>query len=82
MGITLTELAELLTPQIPITVDLWGPKEAAAYFKVSARQFKERIAARANFPKPIRLPTDKGPGRGHPRWKAIEVIRWAESQGD
>lgn len=82
MSTTIEQLAELLTPQIPITIDLWGPKEAAAYFKVSTRQFKERISCRPQFPRPIRLPTDKGAGRGHPRWKAIEVIKWAESQSE
>lgn len=76
----ITALSKLIQPQIPIAVDRWGPKECAAYLKVAPRYFSERIACKKGFPKSIRIPTEKG--RGHPRWKAIDVIKWTEAQDD
>lgn len=63
---------------IPLEIDLWDAKAIGAYLKVSPRQVLERYSCRPEFPHPIRLPSsDKG--HGHPRWKAAEVIKWAES---
>jgi len=42
----------------------------AALLSVSTRTVLERLAHRADFPAPIRF--------GHPRWKASEVLEWAE----
>jgi predicted DNA-binding transcriptional regulator AlpA len=64
-------------PRIPIEVDLWGTKEIAAYLKMIASQVGQRYAPRPDFPKAIRLPTHDG-HRSHPRWKAVDVIAWAE----
>jgi len=77
---TILEVIERLTerPMIPISVDLWGPDEIAAYLKMSRRTASEKITKIPGFPQSIYLPT-KGPGRGHPRWKAIEVIEWVQS---
>jgi len=61
--------------QVPVAVDLWGVAEVARYLKVSERQVRERYAIRPDFPPAIRLG-----GRGPLRWRAIEVIRWAERQ--
>jgi len=44
----------------------------AALLSVSPRTVLERLARRADFPAPIRF--------GHPRWKASEVLEWAEQQ--
>lgn len=41
----------------------------------SGRQVMERIACRPDFPKALRLN-----GHGHPRWKASEVLRWADAE--
>lgn len=39
-----------------------------------ARYVLERLAPRPDFPKPLR--------EGHPRWKAAEVLEWAERTRD
>lgn len=70
-------IAGHLTPAIPLEIDLWSGTEIAAYLKVGARQVLERYAPLPDFPKAIRLPTSEG-GKGQPRWKASEVIAWAE----
>ena len=70
------QLIKLIQPQIPITVDLWDAKMVGAYLKVSPRQVTERYALLNGFPPAIRLPSQNG--RGHPRWKALEIIAWAE----
>lgn len=63
--------------KVPLGVQLWCSEEIAAYLSVSKRQAAEKIVMLPGFPQPIRLPVLKG-GRGHPRWKAAEVIEWAE----
>jgi hypothetical protein len=70
------KLINLIQPQIPITVDLWDARTVGAYLKVSPRQVTERYALLDGFPPAIRLPSPNG--RGHPRWKAMEIIKWAE----
>lgn len=69
-------LLRLRTP-IPVDVDLWSSDEIAAYLKVSAFQVMNRYAPLPDFPKAIRLPTGTG-SKGFPRWKAKDVIAWAE----
>ena len=49
--------------RIPLAVDLWSTAEIADY---------------PDFPPAVRLP-GKGARRGHPRYKAADVIKWAES---
>lgn len=39
-----------------------------------ARYVLERLAPRPDFPRPLR--------EGHPRWKASEVLEWAERARD
>ncbi len=73
------KLAELATPAIPLRVDLWGAKQIGAYLKVTPRQVLERYALLPGFPLSIRLPSATGKRGSPPRWKAWEVIRWAES---
>ena len=63
-------------PLIPVDVDLWDSETIAAYLKCSASHVMQRYAPLPNFPQTIRLPT--GGSRGTPRWKASEVIEWAE----
>lgn len=63
---------------IPPERDLWDAETIAAYLKVSARQVAERYACRPDFPRPILLPSESG-SRNHRRWKAKEVMEWAES---
>lgn len=71
-------IAKHLPRRIPLSVELWSHAEIALYLKVSARQVAERYAPLPGFPAAYRIPT-RGPGRGYPRYKATEVIAWAES---
>jgi hypothetical protein len=71
-------IANHLPRRIPLSVDLWSHAEIALYLKVSARQVAERYAPLPGFPAAYRIPA-RGPGRGHPRYKASDVIAWAES---
>ncbi|MES9841248.1 MAG: helix-turn-helix domain-containing protein [Candidatus Thiodiazotropha endolucinida] len=72
------QIISALRTHIPVEVDMWGPDEIASYLKVSRRTVAERYAARPDFPKCHRLPTEKDGGRGMLRWKASEIIEWAE----
>jgi len=72
-----TAIAQHMPTPIPLSVDLWGAKEIAAYIKLSERVVIERVVTVSGFPQAIRLPTQRGT-KGHPRWKASEVIAWAE----
>lgn len=47
----------------------------AALLGYGPRHVMERIACRPDFPSPLRVN-----GTGHPRWKATEVLQWAEQQ--
>ncbi len=70
-------VAARITASIPIEFDLWGSAEIAAYLKVSSKHVLDRYAPMTDFPLAIRLPTQNG-GHGQPRWKASEIIAWAE----
>ena len=62
---------------IPLEVDLWSTVEIAAYLKKSPASVADRVVCLPGFPQAIRLPSATG-GKGHPLWKAIEVIAWTE----
>ena len=68
-------------PVIPINYDLWDSKHVAAYLKMSVHSFQTRYAPMSDFPRAIRLPSISG-RQGNPRWKALDVIRWAEKHID
>lgn len=68
----------LLSPRIPLSVDLWSIKEISSYLKRSEAVVRDRITALPGFPQAIRLPVPNGKGRGQPLWKAREVIDWVE----
>lgn len=61
--------------RIPLAVDLWSNAEIAAYLKVDQRQVSERYSCLPGFPRAIRIG-----GKGHPRYRAAEVIEWVEGQ--
>lgn len=69
-------IAERIAPSVPIDIALWDAETIGAFLKVGKSQVLERYAPLADFPKAIRLPSTGG--RGHPRWKASEIIGWAE----
>lgn len=70
-------VAARIKPELPISIDLWSSTELAAYFKQTPYHTLQRVASHPTFPRPVRIPTTQG--KGHPRWKAREVIAWAES---
>lgn len=77
------EVAKLLAKKMkkskkvepPTEIDLWDADTIATYLMVTPRQVTERIVVMPDFPNAIRLPTITG-SKGHPRWKAVEVIAW------
>jgi hypothetical protein len=71
-----TALADRIRPAIPLSVDLWDVDTVAQFLKRSPQVARERIVCLPDFPKAIRLPSQKG--RAHPLYKAAEVIGWAE----
>lgn len=54
---------------------LWTQEDVAAYLKVTSRKVRD-YQALPKFPHAIRLPSENG--FGHPRYKADEVMAWAE----
>ncbi|KAA1015943.1 hypothetical protein FVF58_00895 [Paraburkholderia panacisoli] len=68
-----------LDPHVPLGVALWDIETIAAYLKRSPESTRNRIVCLPGFPQVIRLPGEKPGARSRPLWKAIEVIRWAES---
>ena len=67
---------------IPIEHALWSTKEIGEYLQRPAQVVRDRVVCVPGFPKAIRLPNAGGLGTAHPRWKASEVIAWAESFQD
>ncbi|MDY7537646.1 hypothetical protein QN372_00650 [Undibacterium sp. RTI2.1] len=70
-------VAQHIKPSIPLNIDLWDIATIAQFFKRNESVVRERIACKPDFPAAIRLPTETGK-RGHPLYKATEVIKWAE----
>lgn len=70
-------IAANMPAAIPIDVALWSSEDCAAYLRISKSSFSQRIACLPGFPQAIRLPRADGRAT-HPRWKALEVIEWAE----
>lgn len=57
---------------------IWSARDVADYLRVSPRTVTEKYAAKPWFPRPFRLPSDKG--RGGLRWKKSEIIEWTMEQ--
>ena len=70
-------LQKLSEKSIPIEVDLWDTEHIAAYLKYSYSTVRDKILPLPSFPRPISIRTVNGSGL--PRYKAREVISWAES---
>lgn len=74
-------IAEKIGQPLPLDVDLWGVDQIAKYLKMSKSQVSQRYVPQTDFPRAIRLSTSDG-HRSHARWKASEVIAWAEQHQD
>jgi hypothetical protein len=70
-------LQKLKEKSIPIEIDLWDTECIAAYLKCSYATVRDKVLPLPSFPRAIRLQTSNGTSR--PRYKAREVIQWAES---
>ena len=57
--------------------ELWDADRIAKFLNVSKRYLLESVAIVAGVPQAIRFPVAGG-RRSHPRWKAIEVVRYIE----
>lgn len=62
---------------LPIEIQLWTTQDIGSYLKIDPNKVVQRYASLPDFPKRIEIPTAEGRVT-HPRWKAVEVIRWAE----
>lgn len=70
-------LQKLSEKPLPVEVDLWDTEHIARYLKYSHSTVRDKILPLPGFPKPICIRTSNGAGL--PRYKAREVIKWAES---
>lgn len=57
--------------------ELWDADRISKFLGCSKRYFLESVAIVAGFPQAIRFPVAGG-RRSHPRWKAIEIVRYIE----
>ena len=71
-------LAELRRQRTPTGLDaaLWDADDVAAYLRVTRAYVLQRLAPRADWPNTIRL--SDGPKLA--RWRAREVIHWAQKR--
>ena len=75
----LDRLIDLLSrPAIPADKALWDAAAVAAYLGVSPATIQNKWSLRADFPKSIVLSDSKT--KSPRRWKAGEVMAWAERQ--
>lgn len=78
-------VAKHVRPPLPVSVSLWDVELIAEFLLRSPKVVRERIVTLPDFPKPIRIPSVQSGGtldtetKSQPRWKAAEVIAWAES---
>ncbi|MDI3260276.1 MAG: hypothetical protein QJR02_11330 [Sinobacteraceae bacterium] len=77
----LDRLAQEIAARLPRTVspeiELWDASMVATYLGVTPARVREHYSTLPGFPVAIRLPAT-GSKPGHPRWKAAEIIDWAE----
>jgi hypothetical protein len=70
-------LEQRLRPSIPLNIALWDISTIAKFVNRNEAVVRERLACKPDFPSAIRLPTETGK-RGHPLYKAQEIISWVE----
>ncbi len=75
------QLSQAITTRlIPLDVALWDAGQIGAYLGVASGTVLEHYACRPDFPRAIPLPPTGEAKRGQRRWKAAEVIEWAEAR--
>lgn len=70
-------VAAHIPAQIPVDIALWDSADCAAFMRISKTHFMQYVAPQPGFPHAIRIPKSDGK-TGQPRWKAKEVIEWAD----
>lgn len=74
-------LVALSKPAVPFKDTLWDKEQVGAYLGVTGRQVAERYALRRDFPKTINI-SGRSAANAQKRWKAGEIIAWADRQRD
>ncbi len=69
-------MTQSMLAAIPVDKRLWTSETCAQYLSYSTAHFLARIACRPDFPKAHHI----GSGDKGRRWKAAEVIEWAEER--
>jgi predicted DNA-binding transcriptional regulator AlpA len=59
---------------IPISAKWLDTAGVGAILGYKAAQVRDRISVQPGFPVPLRI------NGGHPRWKASEILEWAEAE--
>lgn len=78
MEINIEQLADLISDKIntvPITERLWSLKTISNALECSINTARN-LTRRPDFPPSYRFPSKKDAAQ--PRWKAMDVINWAE----
>ncbi|SDO94691.1 hypothetical protein SAMN04488595_103177 [Ralstonia sp. 25mfcol4.1] len=79
-------VADHVRPALPVSVALWDVDRIAEFLVRSPKVVRERIVTLPDFPKAIRIPSVQSgggaPAKALPRWRASEVVAWAESYKD
>ena len=65
---------------VPFEHVLWTVEEVANYFQISPKNIAQRLTSQPSFPRPLVIPRADG-GNLHPRWRAKDVVSWAEAFG-
>lgn len=60
---------------IPFEYVIWSSKECAEFLNITRTQFISETKYKDGFPR------DLCSGQGHPRWRAMDVMAWAERGG-
>lgn len=68
-------LADRMSPSVPVDVAFWSKKEIGGCLGLGTTSI-DSLVKRPDFPASYRFPT-KGSG-SQPRWKAKDVLAWAE----
>jgi len=69
-------LTDAVLTGVPMDKRLWNAEACAQYLGYSRSHFLQHIACRPDFPRARFV----GTGEGGRRWKAAEVMRWADAR--
>ena len=70
----LLEILNELKSQSAANSEIWNVDDIARYMRLSRSSIQSRVICRKDFPRAVRIPTDKGAGGR--RWYAREVRHW------